>query len=68
MQKKKKAGKRKGEKPGKVKVKVEALQSKMEKLEQRILLEKKNLKTKELGYAPIVKKIKKMIEEEVECY
>ncbi|MBC8507222.1 MAG: hypothetical protein H8D34_20350 [Chloroflexi bacterium] len=37
-------------------------------LKKIILLEKKNLKTKELGYGPIVKKIKKMIEEEAECY
>jgi hypothetical protein len=37
-------------------------------LKKIILLEKKNLKTKEYGYGPIVKKIKKMIEEEVECY
>ena len=37
-------------------------------LRKIILLEKKNLKTKEYGYGQIVKKIKKMIEEEVECY
>ena len=33
-----------------------------------ILLEKRNFKTKEYGYGQIVKKIKSMIEEEVECY
>ena len=33
-----------------------------------ILLEKNNLKTKEYSYSQIVKKIMKMIEEEVECY
>jgi hypothetical protein len=33
-----------------------------------ILKEKKNLSTKELGHGAMVDKIKKMIEEEVECY
>lgn len=33
-----------------------------------IILEKTNLKTRELSYSQIVKKIKKYIEEEVECY
>ena len=33
-----------------------------------ILLEKRNIKTKEFGYGQIVKKIKTIIEEEVECY
>lgn len=37
-------------------------------LKKIILLEKRNLKTKEYGYGPIVKKIKEIIEEEVECY
>lgn len=33
-----------------------------------IVKEKRNLSTKEFGDAEMVKKIKKMIEEEVECY
>lgn len=33
-----------------------------------IQLEKKNLKTKQYNYNEMVKKIKKVIEEEVECY
>lgn len=33
-----------------------------------IIKEKRNLRTKEFGDAEMVKKIKKMIEEEVECY
>jgi hypothetical protein len=33
-----------------------------------IVKEKRNLSTKEFGTAEMVKKIKKMIEEEVECY
>lgn len=33
-----------------------------------IVKEKKNLSTKELGPGAMVDKIKKMIEEEVECY
>lgn len=37
-------------------------------LRKIIILEKRNLKTKEHGYAQIVKKIMAMIEEEVECY
>ena len=37
-------------------------------LRKIIMLEKRNLKTKEYGYAQIVKKIMAMIEEEVECY
>ena len=37
-------------------------------LKKIILLEKKNLQTKEYGYGQIVKKIKETIEEEVECY
>jgi hypothetical protein len=37
-------------------------------LKKIVLLEKRNLKTKEYGYVLIVKKIKEMIEEEVECY
>ena len=37
-------------------------------LKKIIVLEKNNLKTKEYSYGPIVKKIKAMIEEEVECY
>lgn len=37
-------------------------------LKKIILLEKRNFITKEYGYGQIVKKIKAMIEEEVECY
>lgn len=37
-------------------------------LKKIILLEKRNLKTSEYNYVQIVKKIKKMIQEEVECY
>lgn len=33
-----------------------------------IVKEKRNLSTKEFGDSEMVKKIKKMIEEEVECY
>lgn len=33
-----------------------------------IVKEKRNLSTKEFGSPEMVKKIKKMIEEEVECY
>ncbi len=33
-----------------------------------IIKEKRNLRTKEFSAAEMVKKIKKMIEEEVECY
>lgn len=33
-----------------------------------IVKEKRNLRTKEFSAAEMVKKIKKMIEEEVECY
>lgn len=33
-----------------------------------IVKEKRNLSTKEFGDVEMVKKIKKMIEEEVECY
>ena len=33
-----------------------------------IVKEKRNLSTKEFGSAEMVKKIKSMIEEEVECY
>lgn len=33
-----------------------------------IVKEKRNLSTKEFGSIEMVKKIKKMIEEEVECY
>ena len=33
-----------------------------------IVKEKRNLSTKEFGSAEMVKRIKKMIEEEVECY
>ena len=33
-----------------------------------IVKEKRNLSTKEFGSTEMVKKIKKMIEEEVECY
>lgn len=42
---------------------------KAQKLAKRIIVrEKKNLSTKEFGKAEMIKKIKKMIEEEVECY
>ena len=37
-------------------------------LKKIILLEKRNIQTKEYGYGPIVKRIKELIEEEVECY
>ena len=33
-----------------------------------IVKEKRNLSTKEMSSAEMIKKIKKMIEEEVECY
>jgi len=33
-----------------------------------ILMEKKNIKTKQYSDAAMVKKIKKMIEEEIKCY
>lgn len=33
-----------------------------------VIKEKRNLSTKELGSGAMVEKIKKMIEEEVECY
>lgn len=37
-------------------------------LKKIIIAEKTNLKTKQNSYGPMVNKIKKMIEEEVECY
>jgi len=37
-------------------------------LQKLILMEKKNLMSKQFGESEMVKKIKKMIEEEVECY
>ena len=37
-------------------------------LKKIIIAEKTNLKTKQYSYGPMVNKIKKMIEEEVECY
>lgn len=42
---------------------------KAQKLIKRVIVkEKRNLSTKEYGTLEMVKKIKKMIEEEVECY
>ena len=42
---------------------------KAQKLIKKVIVkEKRNLSTKEFGTAEMVKKIKKMIEEEVECY
>lgn len=42
---------------------------KAQKLIKRVIVkEKRNLSTKESGSAEMVRKIKKMIEEEVECY
>lgn len=37
-------------------------------LNKLVMMEKKNLASKELNDARMVEKIKKMIEEEVECY
>lgn len=37
-------------------------------LQKLILMEKKNLMSKQFGDNKMVEKIKKMIEEEVECY
>lgn len=48
-----------------VEVEVEKAQRLIRKV---IVKEKRNLSTKEYGSAEMVKKIKKMIEEEVECY
>lgn len=48
---------------------IEVDTEKAQKLIKRIIVrEKRNLSTKELGNMEMVKKIKKMIEEEVECY
>lgn len=42
---------------------------KAQKLIKRVIVkEKRNISTKESGNLEMVKKIKKMIEEEVECY
>ena len=42
---------------------------KVARLLRKILIsEKRNLKTKQYSYGPMVSKLKKMIEEEVECY
>lgn len=42
---------------------------KAQKLIKRVIVkEKRNLSTNEYGASEMVKKIKKMIEEEVECY
>ena len=41
---------------------------KAQRLIKKIIIEKRNLSTKEFGTTEMVKKIKKMIEEEVECY
>ncbi len=44
-------------------------QKKIKRLLKKIVIaEKTNLKTKQYSYGPMVNKIKKMIEEEVECY
>ena len=48
-----------------VEVDVEKAQRLIKKV---IVKEKRNLSTKELGPSAMVDKIKKMIEEEVECY
>lgn len=37
-------------------------------LKKIIIAEKNNLKTKQYSFGPMVNRIKKMIEEEVECY
>ncbi len=37
-------------------------------LKKLIIIERNNIKTKQFNDAEMVKKIKKMIEEEVECY
>lgn len=48
---------------------IEVDTEKAEKLIKRVIVkEKRNLSTKEMSSAEMVKKIKKMIEEEVECY
>lgn len=48
---------------------IEVNVDKAQRLIQKIIVkEKKNLSTKELGHGAMVDKIKKMIEEEVECY
>ena len=48
---------------------IEVDTEKAQKLIKRIIIrEKRNLSTKELSSIEMVKKIKKMIEEEVECY
>lgn len=42
---------------------------KSQRLSKRVIVkEKRNLSTKEFGATDMVNKIKKMIEEEVECY
>lgn len=42
---------------------------KAQRLSKRVIVkEKRNLSTKEFGATDMVNKIKKMIEEEVECY
>lgn len=42
---------------------------KAQRLSKRVIVkEKRNLSTKEFGTTDMVNKIKKMIEEEVECY
>lgn len=48
---------------------IEVDTEKAEKLIKRVIVkEKRNLSTKEMSSAEMIKKIKKMIEEEVECY
>lgn len=48
---------------------IEVDTEKAEKLIKRVIVkEKRNLSTKEISSPEMVKKIKKMIEEEVECY
>lgn len=48
-----------------IEIEVEKAQRLIKKV---IVKEKRNLRTKEFGTAEMVRKIKKMIEEEVECY
>lgn len=48
---------------------IEVDTEKAQKLIKKLIIkEKKNLSTKEYGAGEMVKQIKKMIEEEVECY
>lgn len=48
---------------------IEVDTEKAEKLVTKLIIkEKKNLSTREYGKTEMIKKIKKMIEEDVECY